>query len=184
MAENNTARGTDERLVKSPGSTRAGRDSADANRVEKDGTALSTAERRLMLREELNQEILPTPPKVPGVHYCWLSTTNAADPIYKRMRLGYVPVKAAELPGFSTQHQVNGGEFDGCIACNEMLLFKIPEELYQEIMLINHHEKPMEEEQMIRDAAISDERDRDGRPLVRSEGFEGLGRGVKAPTFN
>ena len=178
-----SVRGTDDRLVKSKSTARSSRDSADAERIEKDGTALTTAERRQMLREEMNQEILPTPPKVAGWHFCWLSTTNAADPIYKRIRLGYLPVKAVDLPGFSTQHQVNGGEFDGCIACNEMLLFKLPEELYQEIMLINHHEKPLEEEAMIRDNATNDERDSDGRPLVRSEGFDGLGKRVATPTF-
>ncbi len=182
MADN-SARGTDDRLVKSNATSRTSRDSADAERVQKDGTALSMSERRMALRQELNQEILPTPPSVPGVHFCWLSTTNAADPIYKRIRLGYEPVKAAELPGFSTQHQVNGGEFDGCIACNEMLLFKIPEELYQEIMLINHHEKPLEEEAMIRANAEADEQDSEGRPLVRSQGFDTLGKRVRAPTF-
>ncbi len=176
--------GGDDRLKKSAGaSVRGSRGSADAERVNKDGTALSIAERRKMLREEMGQEILPTPPKVAGWHFCWLSTTNNADPIYKRVRLGYEPVKASELQGFATQHQINGGEFDGCVACNEMILFKIPEELYQEIMLINHHEKPLEEEQMIRANAGKDERDSQGRRLVETEGFSLLGREIATPTF-
>ncbi len=182
MAENNS-RGVDERLTKSASPTRTGRDTSDAERIEKDGTALNMSERRKMLREQMNQEILPTPPRVAGWHFCWLSTTNSADPIYKRVRMGYEPVKANEIAGFATQHQINGGEFDGCVACNEMILFKIPEELYQEIMLINHHEKPLEEEQMIRDNAGKDERDSGGKRLVESEGFSVLGRSVARPTF-
>lgn len=165
-------------------SSRGSRDLADAERVERDGTALSMAERRALLREQLNQEILPTPPDVPGWHFCWLSTTNNADPIYKRIRLGYEPVKASELPGFSTQHQINGGEFDGCICCNEMILFKIPDELFQEIMLINHHEKPLEEEAMLREGVVTkSEKDSREKELVSFEGFENLGRAPKRPTF-
>ena len=186
MAENdrNGLFGGDDRLKKSGApAARGSRDSSDAERVAKDGTAMSIAERKAMLREQLNQEILPTPPKVDGWHFCWLSTTNNADPIYKRVRLGYEPVKASEIPGFATQHQINGGEFDGCVACNEMILFKLPEELYQEIMLINHHEKPLEEEAMIRQAATKSEQDRGGRSLVESIGFDNLGRRVAAPTF-
>ena len=186
MAENdrNGLFGADDRLKKSSGAgTRGSRDASDTERVTKDGTSISIAERRAMLREQMNQEILPTPPNVAGWHFCWLSTTNNADPIYKRVRLGYEPVKAAEIPGFATQHQINGGEFDGCVACNEMILFKIPEELYQEIMLINHHEKPLEEEQMIRANAGKDERDSSGRKLVEAEGYSILGRPVATPTF-
>jgi hypothetical protein len=185
MAAKN-ARGTDRRLVETQDEapSRQSRDSADAERVTKDGTAMSVEERRKMLREELNQEILPKPPAVAGWHFCWLSTTNSTDPIYRRMRIGYVPVKAEELPGFSTQHQINGGEFDGCIRCNEMILFKIEEALYREIMLINHHEKPREEEEMIRDRAQKDEKDSKGRPLVEAEGFDVLGKAVPEPTFN
>ncbi|WP_337892722.1 hypothetical protein, partial [Mesomycoplasma ovipneumoniae] len=78
---------------------------------------------------------------------------------------------------------INGGEFDGCVACNEMILFKIPEELYQEIMLINHHEKPLEEESMLRATAGKDERDSGGRKLVETEGYSILGRPVATPTF-
>ena len=174
----------DERLAKGAGdSTRGSRNSADASRTNQDGTALTIAERRAMLRNQLNQEILPTPPKVAGWHFCWLSQTNNSDPIYKRVQLGYEPVKASEIPGFATQHQINGGEFDGCVACNEMILFKIPEELYQEIMLINHHEKPLEEESMIRATAGKDERDSGGRKLVETEGYSILGRPVATPTF-
>ncbi len=176
--------GEDGRLKKSSApAARDSRDTADESRTGQDGTALTISERRKMLREQMGQEILPTPPQVAGWHFCWLSTTNSADPIYKRVRLGYEPVKAHEIPGFTTQHQINGGDFDGCVACNEMILFKIPEELYQEIMLINHHEKPLEEEESIRAAATSDEVDSDGKRLIETSGFSNLGRRVRTPTF-
>lgn len=185
MAADQTGKGTDDRLAKSVGAStaRTSRDSSDAARTGTDGTALSIQERRQMLRQQMVQEILPTPPDVDGWHFCWLSTTNNADPIFKRVRMGYEPVKASELPGFATQHQINGGEFDGCVACNEMILFKIPEELYQEIMLINHHERPLEEERMIQANAGKDEQDSRGKKLVETEGFSLLGRAVQTPTF-
>ena len=124
----------DQRLKKDAGdSVRGARDDADVDRVQQDGSALSAAERRRMLRQEWVQEVLPTPPKIPGFHCCWLSTTNSTDPVFKRIQRGYVPVKASEVPGFGTQFTVSGGEFDGCIACNEMLLFKVDEQLYKDL---------------------------------------------------
>ena len=141
----------DQRLKKDAGdSVRGARDDADVDRVQQDGSALSAAERRRMLRQEWVQEVLPTPPKIPGFHCCWLSTTNSTDPVFKRIQRGYVPVKASEVPGFGTQFTVSGGEFDGCIACNEMLLFKVDEQLYKDLMTIYHHDMPMEQEAAIR----------------------------------
>ena len=121
--------GDDSRLSKT--TARDDRSSADVERTEKDGTALTMAERRQLMRQEWTQDVLPTPPKVPGWHYCWLSTTNSSDPIYKRVQKGYQPVLANELAGFTTA-KVTEGEFAGVVSCNEMLLFKIEEELYQE----------------------------------------------------
>lgn len=176
----------DERLNKSAGdSVRGSRESADVDRVQQDGTALSASERRRMLRQEWVQEVLPTPPKLQGYHCCWLSTTNSTDPIYKRIQRGYVPVKATEVPGFGGQYTVNGGEFEGCVACNEMLLFKIPVQLYNDLMTIYHHEMPMEQEAAIRENVNGkDDEDSSGRRLSQVEGgFNDLGRGVRTPTF-
>lgn len=176
----------DERLKKDSGiSVRGSRDGADVDRAQ-DGSALSAAERRRMLRQEWVQEVLPTPPNLPGMHCCWLSTTNSTDPIYKRIQRGYVPVKATEVPSFGTQFTVKDGEFDGCISCNEMLLFKIPLELYNDLMTIYHHDLPMEQEQSIRDNLNSmNEQDSNGRRLSQVEGdFNNLGRGMsRNPSF-
>ena len=53
-----------------------------------------------MWSEEMTQSALPKLPSMDGWHLCWLSTTNSYDSIDKRMRLGYVPVKSDELPGY------------------------------------------------------------------------------------
>lgn len=177
----------DERLKKDSGrGVRGPRDSADVDRVQLDGSALSAEERRRMLRQEWVQEVLPMPPAAPGFHYCWLSTTNSTDPVYKRVQRGYIPVKASEVPGFGAQYTATGGEFDGCVACNEMLLFKVPVELYNDLMTIYHHDMPMEQEASIRENVTRrDEEDSNGRSLSQVEGdFNNLGRGTsRAPSF-
>lgn len=169
----------DERLKKDAGTTiRGSRDGADSDRVNQDGTALSAVERRRMLRQEWVQEVLPTPPDMPGFHLCWVSTTNSTDPVHKRIQLGYLPVKAAEIPGFEQYTVKGGGQFDGCIACNEMLLFKLPMAVYQDLMMIYHHDMPLEQEQAIRDRVQgASEIDSNGRQLNEVEGdFNQLGR--------
>lgn len=173
--------GDDSRLSKT--TARDDRSSADVERTEKDGTALTMAERRQLMRQEWTQDVLPTPPKVPGWHYCWLSTTNSSDPIYKRVQKGYQPVLANELVGFTTA-KVTEGEFAGVVSCNEMLLFKIEEELYQDIMMYLHHELPMSEEDMLKANALPADTDSSGTELGKVEGFENLARRVKTPSFS
>ena len=169
----NTSNG-DERLKKSAAeAVRGDRASSDDERTQKDGTSMTAAERRAMLRAEWQQEVLPTPPEVAGWHFCWLSTTNSSDPIYKRIQKGYELVKASEIPGWK-QYRVDEGEYADCIACNEMLLSKIPMDLYQDIMSYLHHELPMEEEEMLRANAQKaiEGQDSNGRPLGTVEGFD------------
>ena len=177
----------DDRLKKDSGATaRGSRDNADVSRVQQDGMSLSPTERRRMLRQEWVQEVLPTPPDVPGFHLVWLSTTNSTDPIHKRLQVGYQPVKITEVPGFEQYKVADGGQYDGCIACNEMLLFKIPMEVYQDIMMIYHHDMPLEQEQAIRERVTgTHEVDSSGRPLNTVEGdFHRLGQSqTRTPTF-
>jgi len=185
MTDKYAGRGSDSRLVKSAGDTsRESRDSSDKVRTDQDGTTLSIVERIRSLRSEMGQEILPNPPVIPGWHCCWLSTTNSTDPIHIRIsRFGYEPVKAAEVQGFD-QLKLTSGEFDGCIACNEMILFKVPDEIYQTLMLIAHHEKPLENEQGIRSTLEQHAaRDNSGRSLSTLEGFDRLGKPVAPPIF-
>jgi len=176
----------DERLKKDAASeVRGPRDAADAERIQ-DGNSLSNAERRKLLRQDWVQEVLPTPPKVAGWHHCWLSTTNSTDPIYKRIQRGYTPVKSSEVPAFGTQYAVASGEFEGCVSCNEMLLFKIPSQLYNDLMTIYHHDMPTESEASIREKVSQQNfSDSNGRSLAQVEGdFDNLGRGSsRSPTF-
>lgn len=175
----------DERIKKdAAASQRGSRDSADVPRVQSDGSALTAEERRRLLRQDWVHEVLPSIPAPAGWHFCWLSTTNTTDPIHKRMQMGYLPVRASEIPGFnSAQYKVVGGEFDGCVACNEMLLFKVEEQRYQDLMTIYHSDMPAEQEQAIVERIrAQQDRDSNGRNLVSTEGYDRLGR-TSTPHF-
>jgi hypothetical protein len=162
------------------------RASLDKVREAPEDTFVSAEERRKMWKDEWTQSALPNVPELKGFHLCWLSTTNSYDSIDKRIRLGYVPVKADELPEFEN-YRVKAGEHNGYVACNEMLLYKISMDLYQEVMAHFHHEAPLEEANKIRLQAeqASGARDRNGRNLAQVEG-EGLGeidKQIPAPHF-
>ena len=133
-----------------------------------------------MWSDEWTQSALPGVPDIPGFHLCWLSTTNSYDTIDKRIRLGYTPVLADELPGYEN-YRVKAGEHVGHIACNEMLLFKIPMDLYQRVMTHFHYQKPMEATQAImeRMEELQQGVDSSGHRLLKTEG-EGFGNVAKS----
>lgn len=109
-------------------------------------------ERLEAFRDKWQNSALPDLPKdaIPGFHLCWLSTTNQYDSIDKRLALGYEPVKASELgKGFESLGKMSSGKFEGCVSCNEMVLFKLPEEIYQEVMRMLHLEDPLEHQRNI-----------------------------------
>jgi len=157
------------------------RASEDASRSAPEEKFISAQERRKMWSEEWTQSALPKLPDMDGWHLCWLSTTNSYDSIDKRMRLGYVPVKSEELPGYE-DYRVKSGEHVGHVSCNEMLLFKLPMDIYQEIMVYQHHDRPREESEKIRVQveSLQGQRDSNGRSLVQVEG-EGIGSIEKQP---
>ena len=153
---------------------REDRTNGEANRAAGEEKLMSAQERRRAWSEELTQSALPKLKPMDGWHLCWLSTTNTYDSIDKRMRMGYIPVKSDEYPGYE-DYKVKSGEHVGFISCNEMLLFKLPMEIYQDIMTYQHHERPQEEAEKIKVQLESLQgRDSNGRPLVSVEG-EGLG---------
>jgi hypothetical protein len=177
----------DSRLKKSLGAGgRETRANEDASRAPVEEKFMSAQERRKMWSDEWTQSALPKVPEIPGWHLCWLSTTNSYDSIDKRIRLGYVPVKAEELPGFDN-YRVKAGEHTGFIACNELLLYKLPMEIYQDAMLHMHHEAPIAETDKIRVQIenLQGAQDSSGRSLgrVEGEGFGDLDRNVKVPVF-
>jgi len=177
---------SDERLKKD--TVAGGRDSRaseDRARSSADTSLASSQERRKMFRSEWTQESLPKPPDIPGFHLCWLSTTNGYDPIHKRVRMGYEPVRVEEVPGFEN-YKVKAGEQTGFIACNEMLLYKLPEEIYQEIMAELHHHAPQDEADKIRlQAEQQMGRDSNGRRLgqLEGEGISELDKPMPIPVF-
>lgn len=172
---------------------RAPRDRSDEER-EDDGFALSQDEREQMLRDDALQNTLPIPPKKAGVHWFWGSLTNPYTPIEWYMRLGWKPVKFEELAGWANANmRGKSGEYAGCITVNEMVLMRGDETAYQRYMRILHHEKPMQEQERMRQSmrsveeAIAAETGQDG--LVEDvvakpehSGLRSLDRRAKRPT--
>ncbi len=161
----------DDRLKKNTKLGRDDRSAIDSNRSKPEDGFVSSEERRRMFRSEWFQEALPTVPEIPGFHPCWLSTTNQYDPIHKRLRMGYTPVVAADVPGF--EHlKVKSGELEGFIAINEMVLYKIPLDIYQDIMREMHHDAPMDEQTKIKiqQEQLLNAKDSNGKRLGSTEG--------------
>jgi hypothetical protein len=160
----------DSRLKKSlQAGGRNDRASEDASRRPPEEKFMSAQERRKMWSDEWTQSALPKTPVIPGWHLCWLSTTNNYDTIDKRMRLGYVPVTADEIPGFDS-YRVKAGEHVGHVSCNEMLLFKLPMDVYQDVMAQMHYEAPREEvDRILSQAESAGAKDSSGRRLVQVE---------------
>ena len=156
------------------------RASEDHSRLPAEESFASTQDIDQMWSDEWTQSALPKVPDIPGFHLCWLSTTNSYDTIDKRIRLGYTPVLADELPGYEN-YRVKAGEHVGHIACNEMLLFKIPMDLYQRVMTHFHYQKPMEATQAImeRMEELQQGVDSSGHRLLKTEG-EGFGNVAKS----
>ena len=164
------------------------RASEDHSRLPAEESFASTQDIDQMWSDEWTQTALPKVPDIPGWHLCWLSTTNSYDTIDKRIRLGYVPVLADELPGYDN-YRVKAGEHVGHISCNEMLLIKIPMDLYQKVMTHFHYQKPMEATQAImeRMEELQQGVDSSGHRLLKTEGegFSSVGKQSinRPPTF-
>lgn len=139
-------RKADGRLNSDQSRARADRRMDDRN-VTQDRT-LSDDERVAEFRQQFFQSALPDLPHIPGFHVCWLTTENPRDPIHSRMRLGYQPIRESDIPGWG-HSAIKTGEWEGCIGVNEMLAFKLPLELYEQYMRINHHEQPLAEEEKL-----------------------------------
>jgi hypothetical protein len=122
------------------------------DRSKGDESDIARRERLDAFRDKWANSALPEVPPgaIPGYHFCWLSTTNTYDSIDKRVALGYEPVKASELgKGFEGLGKMSSGKFEGCISCNEMILFKLPEDIYQEVMKMLHLDDPIEHQRNI-----------------------------------
>lgn len=141
----------DERVART-GASRASRSQTpeEDDRRGREILDMTDEERAQFLRDEFTTQTLPTVPPIKGYHVCWLSTTNQYDTIMRRMRLGYQPVRPDDLPQGFASLSLKTGEYSGCVGVNEMVLFKIPENVYQALMKTFHHDLPNEEADKLR----------------------------------
>ena len=125
-----------------------------------------------MFRNQLFNDALPDLPEIPGYHMCWLTTQNPRDPIYRRMQLGYEPVKADEIPGMA-HASIKTGEYAGMIGVNEMIAFKLPMSLYEKFMQEAHHDAPLREEDKLAEVAemMREQAERAGTTMYEGDGM-------------
>lgn len=138
------------------------------NREITEDRELNDRERLTEFRQSLFQSVLPDLPRIPGYHVIWLTTTNSADPIPARVRLGYEPIQAHEVPGWEST-SLKTGEYAGCIGINEMIAFKLPLHLYEMYMREVHDTQPRQEEEKL--SSVVD--------VIREAAAEGATRGAK-----
>lgn len=125
-------------------------------------------ENSMSFRQQMSFDALPNLPEIPGFKSIWLTTTNPRDTITSRMRLGYVPVTAEDVPGWENL-KLKSGDYEGLVGVNEMVAFKIPQELWFRYMEEMHHTAPLEEEGKL-SAQMELMRDSRGRKLATDIG--------------
>lgn len=171
----------DERL------SRSGRNQSDARseRGQADRAKMATPasekmDRLKMFRSQMFQSALPDLPKIPGYHVCWLTTTNPRDSIQQRTMLGYEPVKVTDLGDLGSFEHVTlkTGEYAGCIGVNEMLAYKLPQDLYEMYMHEAHHNAPLQEELKLKATLdlIKQQAESKGAEVIPEEGNAELGQ--------
>ena len=174
----------DNRLKKDSKSGRENRSEQDSSRAAPE-EKFAMAQDRRRFRNEFQQVALPTMPDIPGYHLCYLATNSQYDPIHRRFSMGYTPVRADEMPGYD-MYRVKDGDNAGHIMVNEMLLCKMPMDLYQEIMLEQHHYAPMDEAEKIKvqQEQLVGAKDRSGKAMGAIEGGLPDESGVRLPSFS
>lgn len=175
----------DSRLNNRGGSepSRAGREEADRPRTE--DRQVMDSDRLEMFRKSFAAEKLPRLPDLPGWHCCWLTTTNNADPLYRRLQWGYELLKPTECPGLE-RSEIKTGDYTGCVGSGEMLAAKLPMELYEMYMTEVHYTQPLAEEGKLRSTLdlIEQEAMKKKARLDIEEGTRQLGRrSGRAPKF-
>lgn len=181
MAERDDTRLNNRGRAEDPAGREGGRD----DRQLSEDRQVMDADRLEAFRRSFAAEKLPQLPQIPGYHTCWLTTTNGADPLYRRFQWGYELLKLKDHPSFS-QLEIKTGEHAGCIGCGEMLAAKVPIELYEMMMTEAHYTQPMAEEGRLRSAldVIEEEAKKKKARLDVEEGTRQLGRRTgRAPKF-
>lgn len=161
---------------------RAGREEDD--RPISEDRQVMDADRLEQFRQSFAAEKLPRIPDIPGFHTCWLTTTNNADPIFRRLNWGYELIKVTDVPGLE-RNQIKDGDYIGCIGVGEMVAAKLPLELYEMYMTEVHHTQPLQEEGKLRNVidVIEEEAKRKKARLDVEDGTRQLGRRAPRPKF-
>ena len=176
---------SDERLGAKAGQDRKER--AMEDRPVTQSRTLTEQDRLAAFRQSLFQAALPNLPEMPGWHVCWLSTTNRNDPIHRRMQMGYEPILAKDIPGFNLgELSVKTGDWVGCIGINEMIAFKLPQDLYLSFMKEVHHDHPLSEDEKLTSTAdfIREQAERAGSKVEEYSGIQDLRRAPPKPDFS
>jgi len=140
--------------------------------------------RMQMFRDTFSKPALPALPPIPGYHVCWLTTTNVRDSVAQRQAIGYVPVTEEDVPGFGHLRNKDG-EMAGFISVNEMVAFKIREELYRRFMMAVHHDAPLSEEEKLENALEQLQANAQAQKarIVAEEGSARIRQFARPPTF-
>lgn len=175
----------DDRLKKSSDPGR--RDRAMDDRSVTERMELSDDQRVEFFQKQFQDAALPTLPKVEGYHVCWLTTTNSRDTIQNRIRMGYEPIRNADVPGWDYP-SLKTGEYEGFVGVNEMIACKIRLDLYERMMAAVHHDAPRaEEERMAETARAIKERMMSGNgtepQIYEGDGYEELRKTPSRPRF-
>lgn len=159
-------------------------DRAMEDRAVTENREITDDERLDMFRQSFVQSALPNLPEIPGYHVCWLTTNNPRDSIHMRMRLGYEPLRPADVPGWEYA-TIKTGEYQGLVGVNEMLAFKLPMSLYQRYMQEAHHDAPnREQEKLVANyEALRNRAQAEGGDLLEFEGNEELRHTAPVPQF-
>lgn len=186
--------GDDAPIKRGPGRPRiAQRDDSDSRKDRAMDDRKVTANRELTDKERIAEfrakfmeSVLPNLPAPPGMHPFWASTTHQQQTIASLVRMGYTPIRKSDIPGWDLATGIETGEYAGCIGMKEMIAFMLPEFLYQEYMMINHHERPLEEEDKLKaNLAHMNEtaRTKGGAVLGVGDGFDNFGNRRETPDF-
>jgi hypothetical protein len=173
---------SDTRLKKETDASRVDRAMTDRSVTE--NRVISDEERIALYKTQFHQHILPDLPEIDGYHVCWLTTTNPRDSIHMRMRLGYEPIRASDMPGFDL-YSMKTGEWAGFIGVNEMLAFKLPMTLYQRYMNEAHNVAPHQEQERITSVIddLADQAQQAGGNIIEGDGFAELRKGPQRVNF-
>lgn len=157
---------------------------ADSRMIENNREVVED-ERIELFRSQFVHEVLPDLPEIPGYHTCWLTTTNPRDSIHMRMRLGYEPIRANDIPGYEF-FSLKTGEYAGLVGVNEMIAFKLPLFLYENYMNEAHVVRPHQEMQKITSVLddLQAQAQMTGGRVEEDEGFAEMRKTPKTPSWN